>query len=156
MIFVSGLPATGKTCVCQELAASHGFAHYDMERFPKGWPLTWLHPVWNRSRTEFVDQLRASHERVALDWGFPPNLLQWVLELQGAGARVIWFSGDVAAARIIYQERDDRPVEWFDNQVAAIQRSGLPQPLDARIVNTLNDHGALRSLNDIIEDVFVA
>lgn len=156
MIFVSGIPATGKTRVCQELSATQGFAHYDMERFPGGWPLPWLHPVWSRSRTQFVNQLCASHGRVALDWGFPPIMLQWVLELQGAGARVIWFTGDVAAARIIYQQRDDRPVEWFDNQVAEIQSRGLPKPLGARVVNALDNNGALRSMSEIIDDIFIA
>ncbi len=81
LIFVSGIPATGKTRVCEALAADHGFAHYNMECFPEGWPLPKLRPIWNRSRTEFVNELRASHERVALDWGFRPDMIQWVMEL---------------------------------------------------------------------------
>ena len=105
MLFVSGIPATGKSTFCRYLAREHGFAHYELECYPRGWPIPLLHPVWERSRSEFVAELCRLHGRVVIDWGFPLAFLQWALELEASGARPIWFTGDINRAREIFVQR---------------------------------------------------
>ncbi len=49
MILLSGIPATGKTSFGNYLAQNWGFAHYDLERFPDGWPRRELKHEWDTS-----------------------------------------------------------------------------------------------------------
>jgi hypothetical protein len=154
-LLLAGLPATGKTSFCRYLSRERGFAHYDMECWPKGWPAPELHPTWNTSRSAFVDQLRRRHSDWVLDWGFPPRCLTWVSELEAAGVRLVWFSGDVARVRILFEQRGGQPMSTFDDQVAAIAAAGFPQKLRATVVNTLSKRGTLRPMSEIYDDVFL-
>jgi hypothetical protein len=97
-ILLSGIPATRKSTFGRYLARNHGFAHYDLERHPRGWPKPELKELWERDTAAFIAQLLRYHDRIALDWGFPACCLPMVKELQALGVRLIWFGGDVDCA----------------------------------------------------------
>ena len=78
VILLSGIPATGKSEFARHLAREHGFAHYDLERYPRGWPHPELKCIWDANRAAFVAKIRQNHDRVVLDWGFPVSCLSWV------------------------------------------------------------------------------
>src|SRR5882672_2420856 len=117
IILLSGIPSTGKSTFGRHLAREHGFAHYDLECHPHGWAQPALKDTWDRSRLEFVTQLRQRHKRVALDWGFPVSCLSWVRDLQSRGVHLIWFAGDIARARNVFVQREGLSLTAFDAQV---------------------------------------
>lgn len=154
LILFAGLPATGKSSFCRYLARAYGFAHYDMECWPKGWPVPDLHPIWESSRQAFVARLRQLHGHVALDWGFPPDARPLVMELLSCGVKLVWFAGDPEHTRTLYQARGGLPMEAFDRQMRETAEAGLPAGLDAEIVNTLTASGSLKPMAEIFAEVF--
>jgi hypothetical protein len=154
LLLLSGIPAAGKSSFGRYLAREHAFAHYDLECHPRGWPHPELKPVWDSSRKHFVAQLRVLHERVALDWGFPPACVFWVHELLSTGVRLLWFAADIKHAQRLFDERGGIPVASFDAQIRAIQDAGYPNTLQCVTVEGLTDAGTLRDLSEIFREVF--
>ena len=154
VILLSGIPATRKSTFARYLAREHGFAHYDMECYPHRWPHPELYGTWNSDRPAFVAQLRQLHDRIALDWGFPPHCLPLVRELQACSVRLIWFDGEVALAREAFKQRGGIDVTYFDEQVANIQKAGYPAPLDCVIVPALSASGVFLDPRQIESLVF--
>lgn len=155
-LLISGIPASGKTTFCRHLAKEYGFKHFDMENYPNGWPISTVKCIWDNSRQEFVKRLKEQHKlsRVVIDWGFPPNFMQWVLELQLAGMQIIWFDADLASAREKYLSRPSSDVSLFDAQIERIKRSKLPEGLDAILIKTLSAAGRFRSFEYITKKIF--
>jgi hypothetical protein len=156
LLLLSGIPAAGKSSFGRYLAREHDFAHYDLECHPHGWPHHELKQVWHSSRTTFVAQLKGLHQRIALDWGFPPHAVSLVHELLAMGVRLVWFAADIAQARRLFEERGGIQVTEFDDQVRAIQNAGLPHPLPCVTVEGLTEAGELREPSEIFREVFGA
>jgi hypothetical protein len=154
VILLCGIPATRKSTFARYLALEHGFAHYDLECHPRGWPHPELKVLWDSSRTSFLTQLRRFRDRVALDWGFPVMCLPWVKELTNGGAKLIWFEGDVACAREAFIQRGGISVMEFDRQVAAIKQAGYPESLDCEVVPALSASGVFLDPRQIESIVF--
>ncbi len=154
IIHVSGIPASGKSTFCRYLAREHGFAHYELECFPRGWPHPELHATWERDRTKFVAELRRWHDRVAIEWGFPPRCHPMVAELSAAGVNLVWFQANIVRAREAFVMRGGMDGRLFDEQVGQLQRARLPEGLDARVIETLDHTGAFKAAHSIAEEVF--
>jgi hypothetical protein len=154
IIHVSGIPATGKSLFCRYLAREHGFTHYDMECFPRGWPIPSLKSVWDASPQQFVREAGKQHGKVAIDWGFPVGCVDLVRELPEAGATLVWFTGEVDHARRLFIERGGLDPGSFDHQVQEIEKYGLPEVLDAKVINTLTSEGNIRPLMEIYAEIF--
>ena len=154
VLLLSGIPATGKSHFGRYLARQHGFAHYDLECHPRGWPHPELKVVWDASPSAFLAELRNRHERIALDWGFPPCRMRIVEELRIGGATVVWFDGNIAQARKKFIERGGIDVCEFDAQVKSIQQSDIPNILKCLVVNALTRKGAFLKLHSILSQVF--
>lgn len=144
VLLLSGIPVTGKSSLGRYLARVHSFAHYDMECYPRGWPHPELKPQWDSSRSAFVKSLESLHRRIALDWGFPVACLPWVRELEAAGAKLIWLTGNRLRAREIFIARGGIDVGHFDVQLKAIEEAGLPAQLTCLCVEALSDAGVLK------------
>ena len=155
-LLISGIPASGKTTFCRFLAKEYRFEHFDMENYPNGWPISTVKCIWDISRQEFVRCLKEQYKlsRVVIDWGFPPYLIQWVLELQLVGMQVIWFDADLAAARKEYLSRPSSDVRLFDAQIERIKKSKLPEGLEAILIKTLSAAGRFRSFEYITKKIF--
>jgi len=76
LLLLSGIPAAGKSHFGRYLAREYGFAHYDLECHPGGWPHPELKVIWDASRSAFLTELQNRHERIVLDWGFPPSAIE--------------------------------------------------------------------------------
>jgi hypothetical protein len=154
VILLSGIPATGKSTFARYLAQKYSFAHYDLECYPRGWPVPELRDTWEASRSDFVAQVRKHHDRIALDWGFPVHCLSWVKELLADGVRLIWFDGDIARARQEFVKRGGIAVTNFEAQVAAIQNAGYPDVLKCLVVSALSGSGGFLNPREIERAVF--
>jgi hypothetical protein len=77
-----------------------------------------------------------------------------VAELKRAGARLLWFTGDIVHARLLFLRRGGIAVEAFDSQVTQIKAAGLPGILDATIVEGLKSDGSVRTPEEIFAEVF--
>ena len=155
-ILLSGIPATRKSTFGRYLAREHGFAHYDLECHPRGWPIPDLKSVWDRNRPEFIAQLRKHHDRIALDWGFPVDCLSIVEELRNQRVELIWFNGDIDSARSAFEKRGGLDVRSFDHQVAAIKKAGYPASLRCVIVEALSPGAVYLRCPEIVEQVFTS
>jgi hypothetical protein len=156
VLLLAGLPATGKSEFGRYLAQAHGFAHFDLEN--GGWPSAVAHEVWNQSRSEFVALIRNLHDRVALDWGFPPAYLSWAHELSACSVKPIWFGGDRAQVRANYTNRALRTgrgtaVE-LDRQLCAIDDAALPGDNGFLVIERLSVDGAFLSNTEVLSRIF--
>jgi hypothetical protein len=82
------------------------------------------------------------------------SCLAWVQELQGAGVRLIWFTGSIARAREVFLERGGIAVENFDFQVRTIQQAGLPGTLECVTIEALSDSGVFLNPCEVQQQVF--
>lgn len=149
----SGVPASGKSEFCRYLARQRGYAHYDLERYPGGWPRPDFKDAWDRDRAEFVRLLNATHRHVALDWGFPPACAPIVDELVRAGTRVVWFAAETKPAREAFIARGGIPVSAFDNQMQQIQRAGLPGSMGLERIESLAASGRFKAPETIEKEL---
>lgn len=153
LLLVCGMPAAGKSTFCRFLAREHGFAHYELECWPRGWPKPELMSLWQANRTAFVDQLRALHPLAVIGWGFPPSCRPVVDELAQAGALVVWLGADEVAARSAFMQRGGIAIECFEVQVAAIREHRLPEGLGAIVVTRLLPDGSFKSCVDTLREI---
>jgi hypothetical protein len=153
---LSGVPATGKTEFARYLAREYGFAHYDLECYPRGWPHPELKATWDASRAGFLAQLRQHHDLIILDWGFPPSALPWVEDLRQAGSKLVWFHGDIARARQVFVQRGGIAVEHFDRQITATSQAGYPASLQCVVVPALSGAGVFLDQHEIERIVFTS
>lgn len=154
VVVLAGLPATGKTGFARHLAEHHGFVHYDVERHPEGWPRPELRPYLDASPRRFLQVLRRRHARIVLDWGFPTAQRPIIDGLRVCGARIVWFSADVALARRAFARRGGISLDRFDAQIAAIRAAGLPGMMPCRIVETLAAGEAQTEPSTILRQIF--
>jgi len=154
ILLLSGVPAAGKSTFARHLARTYGFAHYDLECYPRGWPHPELKAKWDSNRSDFLALLRKLHDRVVLDWGFPPTCYSWIEELRSQGVKLIWFDGDFAAARKGFEDRGGISPKDFTEQIEAIKKAGYPASLDCVVVPALSADGFFEAPADIEGKVF--
>jgi hypothetical protein len=99
-------------------------------------------------------QLRQYHDRVVLDWGFPPSALLWVEELRLGGARLVWLDGEISRAKKVFMGRGGIAVECFNEQIANIKNAGYPASLQCIVVTTLSSTGAFMDYKEIERAIF--
>jgi hypothetical protein len=152
LLFIAGIPASGKTHFCKWLATNHGYIHIDAE-VPNRIDEIGLRQVWDKASmssppdcvafAEAVLELRKKFGKpTVFDWGFPPNCLEIASALKRAGFSSWWFEADNAAARAEYS-RNGRPIASFDNQLRAINsnREKLMMLFTPHVVMMLDSNG---------------
>lgn len=155
ILLLSGIPATGKSTFAKHLARTCGFADYDLECYPRGWPHPELKAAWDSDRSDFLALLRKYHDRVVLDWGFPPTHYSWIKELTNQGVELIWFDGDFAAAQRVFEGRGGISLKRFTEQIEAIKKASYPASLNCVIVPALSADGVFEALADIERRLFL-
>jgi len=123
LLLIAGIPATGKSHFGQWLSRKHGYVHIDVEkpdRLSLGLDATWNTILQPGGVSRFLAALRALRHHVALDWGFPPELLHVVREMRSEGLDIWWFDGDRARAREEFVKRGTGAVSDLNVQMTNI------------------------------------
>jgi len=147
-LLLSGIPGAGKSHFGRWLEDTQGYVHLDIE---KDGCLTTHHLIdaWNacfssREVGSFVKSLHRVGERVVVNWGFPPRLLNVVQCFKAAGLVTWWFDADRDAAMRAFVARNDVPIKAFEIQMAAIREQWphIEATFRPNIINTLNSEGS--------------
>jgi hypothetical protein len=154
-LLICGIPAVAKSTFGRWLQKTHAFSFLELEATPNeedSLDANGLRQPWERfwrgeDLTTFPEALFAGRSALAVEWGFPVNLLHVVVALQRAGLVPWWFEGDRFVARSYFKLRDRRPIELFDHQVAAICSTWCSiDPVFAdRIVRVAKPDGSLET-----------
>ncbi len=157
ILFVAGVPATGKSWLGKWLAEQHGYLHINAERdsgvdFDRaGIHGEWDELIMTQRATRFVEAIRRLARPVILDWGFPTRLLEVVRALQAEGVRVWWFRAEHDMARLAFIARGGIDPRCFDRQMADIKHDWvrITSVFGARIVDGLHPNGSQRTPQEI-------
>jgi hypothetical protein len=148
LLFVAGIPASGKSHFGEWLQATQGYLHIDAEVAGGQLDALALHKIWDAAlhstnARPFVDAVRTLDRAIILNWGFPPSYLPFIASLRSAGFSPWWFDADVSAARTGYCQAGRSPVA-FDGQLAEIRAAwpAIQQAFAPNIVRVLESDGA--------------
>lgn len=141
ILFIAGIPGTGKTSIGNYLKEQHNFTHINMEDPPKDWP---------GDLEQQATKLRECCEKVTPDkklvitWGFLPdhaNVLSVVKTILEYQPLFIWFDGNRPAARREFVKRGTVQENLFNLQITRIDNTQIIRQLSPTLFNTFNADG---------------
>jgi len=168
LLFISGVPCTGKTLLGSYLADEHGYVHIDAERNNGAdFDRAAIHREWdeflNTGRAgTFIDAAARLEKPVILNWGMPMNFLPVVPALKAAGMEAWWLRADRALARVAFIEREKRkpeseriPTPCFDLQMGEIEKhwTQIQQEFQDHLVEGLRADGSQRSAAELWNEI---
>ncbi len=148
LLFLAGLPASGKTSFGRWLESRHNFLHIDPEEDNRlkelGVDPAWQKCVARGTCEDFSAALLRFGRPVVFNWGFPAHCLAVAEALKRAGFSCWWFEADVAQARRAFGQRHKATLDDFDKQIAGIEavRPGIVALFGKNRLVTLNRRGA--------------
>jgi hypothetical protein len=153
-LLICGIPATGKSTFGRWLKKEHGFTFIELEAKADqensldhhGLRVAWESFWCGDDLGSFPEALLNLPGSLALEWGFPVNLLHVIVVLQQAGLIPWWFEGDRLAARQLFTSRDPRPPEQYDYQMASISAAwcSLAPVFAGRILRVVKPEGIVK------------
>src|SRR5438128_1643820 len=107
LLFIAGMPASGKSFFGRWLKDHQGYVHIDPEENTMLDDLA-ARDSWNRCWSAqhcapFADSLRQLG-RVVFNWGFPTELVGVAAALKNAGFSAWWFDAPQDIARRVYKK----------------------------------------------------
>lgn len=121
LLLISGHPGAGKTHFCRWLRAERGYVHVETDASNQLGNLA----VQDDEQARRVRDAAASlGQDVAVEWGYPPELLPSVRLLKAAGFEPWWFDADEPTARTRWQQvRPGADLAQYRAQVDGIARA---------------------------------
>jgi dephospho-CoA kinase len=163
IVFLCGMPASGKSEFGKYLQDKHGYTYIPMEE--KVWPDNKLRLLWNdvfNSKNQynkvekFVCYLYENYENVVLDWGFPITQIRIVELLKRQWCEIIWFVCDttIASQRFIKRSGTEA-VSKFDSQVKDIKENvqNIEKSLNPKIIDVLKEDKSSKTNEDICSEL---
>jgi hypothetical protein len=109
--------------------------------------------------TKFLAQVRQQHCRVAFDWGFPIEAVDFIRQMQDLGVRHFWFAGEerLAEKACVLRDKNHDPEGTranFRGQVAALKNANLPARFSpgVQIVRPYRDVDDFDRLDQLFRD----
>src|SRR5262249_48687377 len=130
LIFLAGVPATGKSTYGQWLEDRHGFIHVDFETSQEDPIKSGIYQKFMQGDVNsFHNHFLSLETNIILSWGFVPDksLLTYLQALKDKGVEMWWFNADRLVAREAFIARDELPgseqigVNLFDLQMDRIE-----------------------------------
>jgi len=168
ILFISGVPATGKTWLGEWLVKEQGYIHIDAEKNNGAdFDRLNLHREWDElvgvgRAHNFMAAVQRIGRPLVLNWGLPMRFLKVVAALKAEGVEVWWLRADRAQARAAFIEREKKkpeqeriPVECFDRQMDEIEKHWLRTEglFGKNIVEGLNPDGSQRRPEEIWAEI---
>lgn len=163
VLFICGIPASGKSSFGSHLKDNYGYFYIDMEN---RWPDENLHAIWNTvfspTRDElnvkkFIDAMTNISKNSVLDLGFPVNEMYfWIVPLlKKYDCPIIWFECEEDIARKRYIARDNRPIEWFNTQMTNIKnnRETIKRAINPIIINVLKNDKSDKTNQELFSEL---
>ena len=168
ILVVAGVPASGKSTFARGLQ-NRGFYYFTLNgedsehRTDDLQQEAWLayNRVFAGEATEtLIAVIRRAPLPAVVEWGFPPNdrALQIVKDMRAHRARFVWLDcpTDVARKRFRKRERGNvASMRAFDQQMSLIDArwNDIAHAASPLIVNVLRDGRAVRSTNDLYNEI---
>ena len=168
IIFICGIPASGKSSFGEFLRDVYGYFYIDMEHSP--WADETIHDIWdfifsdlgNEDRVnDFIKVLGTKGDKIVLDLGFVPNdIYFWIVSsLKKFGCRIIWFncSYDVAKKRFTNRQTS-LPIELFEKQMRRISDNweAICDRINPQIIEMVSEDGKSKTKNEIYTEIFLS
>jgi shikimate kinase len=160
IIFLCGMPASGKSEFGKYLQDKHGYTYIPMEE--KVWPDNKLRLLWNdvfnspkrqyNKVEKFVCYLYDNYENVVLDWGFPMTHIPVVGLLKRQWCEIIWFVCGTTIARQRFIKRSGtEAVSKFDSQVKDIKENvqNIEKSLNPKVIDVLKEDKSSKTKDEI-------
>lgn len=166
VIFICGIPASGKSSFGNFLKDKHGYYYIDMEHSP--WPDEEIHKTWdlifrqlgNQDRIcDFLDNLKVKGNKTVLDLGFVPNdtYFRIIGSLKKFGCKVIWFNCpyDIAKKRFLNRITSP-PLELFELQMQRIKDNWdkIVSRINPENIEIIDENGRDKTKSKIYEEIF--
>lgn len=138
ILFIAGIPGTGKTTIGNYLRDVHGFYHLDMENAPQ------ILRSFLNDDYEFLDEILLKNKKVVITWGFLPdhlNILSIVEKIVDRNTKYTWFDGDRESAKKNFLKRGTVPEHLFDLQIRRINDTNIVKRWSPTILNTFDKKG---------------
>lgn len=139
MIFIAGVPATGKTFIGDILRDKFDFLHIDVEKLLVGNPsYEELESQISKSIEEATSQQKKG---VVITWGFSPTngwSIEQIKKLQNEGFEFVWFIADEATAKDEFLKRGTGTINEFDAQMARIKKFDIYQFRSLKIIEVFS------------------
>lgn len=160
-LFISGVPATGKTWLGTWLAEKQGYVHIDAEKDGgSDFDGVGIHSEFDELlATGRANALVRGMERigkpVVLNWGMRMEDLFVVTALQEERVGTWWLRADREPARKAFIDRGGIDPKFFDSQMAQIERyaSLLCLVFKDRIIEGLQQDGSQRHPKDLWAEI---
>ncbi len=151
LIFLSGIPGTGKTTVADFLRDYAGYSHQDLE-------IAWNDNLLPKDDLPMFRSMidKFTQEKTIISWGFPTWLTAYILYIEKKGYKHIWLDGDrnVAFKMFMMREKNNPTMEKaFYNQLDYINKSKVIEQLHPTIYNPFTPDGEFKDLKLRAEEI---
>lgn len=166
IIFICGVPASGKSSFGNLLKDKYEYFYIDMEHSP--WPDEKIHSAWDLIFANFGNEaiikdflilLKTKGDRIILDLGFVPNEIYFhiISTLKKFECRIIWFNCPFDIAKKRYLDRKTSPpMELFELQMERIKEnwSMIISKIEPEIVEVVDKNRRDKTKKQIYEEIF--
>lgn len=155
ILFISGIPATGKTTLGNYLQENFNFTHLDLTDLEK----SLIEPDEIRELQNKLDTYQEGEKNVVITWGFGPQIQshkEIVKLILDRGAKMIWLDGNHAAARDSFLKRGGMPEDSFNQQMDQVNNTGILKEYNPIIINVFDSNEKFKGLKKISEEILQA
>ena len=114
MLFITGIPGSGKTSFGNWLQATQGYYHFDMEADlrDRHFKRLWSDGFDTDDYSAFIAEVQKLGSEVVLTWGYPEQAILLAKRTARLGVLSFWFGGDLETARRAWLRRERLPEDY--------------------------------------------
>lgn len=151
-LFISGIPATGKTTLGNFLQDKHNFTHLDLT-YPEK---SEIQPEEIKELQDKLNTFQRSDKDLVITWGFGPQILphqEAVKLILDQGAKMIWLDGNQETAIAVFMKRGGMSENSFNQQMDQISNVDIVGKYNSLIINVFDVNGKFRNIKEIAEEI---
>jgi len=148
LLFIAGIPGTGKTTIGDFLAEKYKYIHINMEKDHRASKIM-------ENYDKFITDFFSGTSNIVITWGFSPDqeTTDIINQLRKYGFGIFWFDGNHISARKATMNRIDFDEEVLSRQMHLLDVWDAPKEIMAKTINVFNKDGNFRNLKDIVREI---